>query len=335
MVEYLKQYLPHEQLFLHQDRWFHHLCSNVPTGWIVSIQDFSENYTHCCRSEHQGRFFSSISTAVYPVILYTLLKDRVDIDEETRIEIINVYRNKFGTDEDKIILCDWVIFTSADKVHDYHFVIHVNEVLHNEIFPTMLGKNFIGHEGRSDGCPTQYKCASFFSYLATTTQRMRWSFSASCHGKGPSDGAGGTVKSRLRYMELSSEEDNPSELLGSEDCHFALKLNFEKRGNKDESPVLQNENKRSKRSAFSIQCHYIPVCGPKSVSRDEKRWAYQTLPGRKSYTILTTFPRKRMSKAVPCFVGNKVVRAKAASLVNTGMNVKIKHSSSFKYTVTR
>ena len=100
-----------------------------------------------------------------------------------------------------------------------HFTLVVvsDELLHDAAFVTLIVEELVQHISCkfprvdkiriwSDGCAAQYQNKFNFFQLTQTSEKFGiqcdWNFFESCHGKGPCDGVGGTVKCAAAQASL-------------------------------------------------------------------------------------------------------------------------------------
>lgn len=270
-TEYLPPFLLHLDLATWQDRdW--KLQREVRPGTAASVQDFSENWSAAISLEHQSRYFAGVAATLYPVVVYTHIDDRVDIDEARKEEL----RAHFDKHELEHVLRDELIVISEDMQHDAAFVVHVND----KIITPWLKKhapNVAQHEGRSDGCAAQYKCSTFFLWVASRNKVddvvASWSFFGSAHGKAESDGAGGALKLAARVYELSRMRDGTIRKIDS--AHELFNFAQHEYG----QPKGDFLTPDGKRHVFKRHFFFVPVQGDDRVVRGLPRC--ETLKGTK------------------------------------------------------
>ena len=140
--------------------------SSLKEGEFVAHLDFAENYTFVIQREVQSHYFLQEQCTIHPIVVY---------HESGHFTLVVV---------------------SDELKHDAAFVTLIVEELVQHIsskFPR-VDKIRIW----SDGCVAQYKNKFNFFQLTQTSEKFGiqcdWNFFESCHGKGPCDGVGGTVK---------------------------------------------------------------------------------------------------------------------------------------------
>lgn len=267
-------YIRHHHLYRWQnENWT--AQRNPRRGTACSVQDFSQKYTHLLMEEYQSRYFNAISSLLYPVLLFTHLEDRVDIPEEEKVKLRALF-NKLGVPH---TIRDEILVIGSEKAQDVDVVIHINDKLIHPLLKEIAPEVTV-HEGRSDGCKAQFKCARFLLWIANHMKsafdlRMKWNWYGSCHGKAESDGCGGTFKSAaLRYEQSKAERvtKNPrgedqvefgehfNKFETSEDLYEFAKTHYTKLaktlGDDD------NPNRIYKRHVF-----FIPAAGEGSVNK--------------------------------------------------------------------
>lgn len=263
MEEFFPKYVRHHGLAIAQDTDWARSIATLPRGWALCVEDFSENYTHQPWDEHQSRFFNSISSALFPVVLYLRVEDlRVDgpgalLSAELQRDMLAKFEE---TGKPPVVMVEFFVL-SSDQRKDPAFIAKVND----EFVQLWVDKHTVGvtnFEGRSDGCAGQFKCGQLLYWVATNKTRWRWSYFASAHGKSASDGAGGTFKSSARRVQNGLDEDGPI------DVDMTLKL-YEyflehTRAAAFRTPALIVDGQAH---VISRVIHHVPAAGAGSVER--------------------------------------------------------------------
>ena len=182
-----------------QDDDWSALKTDFPRGSFVSVQDFSENHHHIVRNEPQAKYYQSVDSTLYMVVVRYHLDDATKLPDEVRDEL----RATYASVDRPPIIVETLAFVSADRKHDNAFVRHVND---RYVVPYMQSiGDFSTHYARSDGCKSQFKCAMHFDWVSRrqseTGMRTDWSFFCSCHGKCDCDPEGGSIKSAAANWE--------------------------------------------------------------------------------------------------------------------------------------
>ena len=106
----------------------------------------------------------------------------------TLFPVVTFRKDEFGN-----LLEDHLVFLSDDLNHDCAFVELCNEKIHNYYKETNIE---ITHDIEfNDGCASQFKSIRAFSLFSHRPIHTDCIFFESSHGKGPSDGVGGVIKS--------------------------------------------------------------------------------------------------------------------------------------------
>lgn len=155
----------------YQIQQYHELKSNVPTNWVVSIEDFANNWRSVCQDE--------IQSAHYTYQQATLLT--------------KVATYKCPTCSDNIT--ESVVFISADFKHDAHFVKKCHVIYGDYLEQIISVQN---HVIFSDGCAAQFKSKLPFYFVAKLDSFLCHKEERSYFGlnmeKSPCDPLGGLVK---------------------------------------------------------------------------------------------------------------------------------------------
>ena len=151
----------------------------LPPDTAIIICDFAENYQYVIQGEVQSYHWSKEYCTLHPISIYIKQGDSL---------------NK------AVSLC----VLSDDIKHDTPFVYECMKltVQHcREHYPHITKFEYF-----TDGCAGQYKNYKNFLNLCLHAEdfgvQAVWNFFATCHGKGPCDGIGGTVKRLVRLESL-------------------------------------------------------------------------------------------------------------------------------------
>lgn len=167
---------------------------NLPQNECVVIADFSENYTFVLQDEIQSYHWVNVQATVHPFCVY--------------------FKKESGEDTCHRSLC--VISDCMEHTTTAVYAFQKQLVLFIKSFIPNLKKILYF----SDGCAGHYKNRKNFSNLCKHYDdfgvHAEWHFFATSHGKGPSDGIGGTVKRLVTKASLQ----RPSE--GHINTHKAM-----------------------------------------------------------------------------------------------------------------
>ena len=160
----------------HTKEVYKQAINNLCPGQIIKVQDFSENYTCLVPDEVQLLHWSRKQVTLFPVVTF-----RKDINDN--------------------LLEDQLVYVSNDKKHDCAFVKLVNAKI-CEYYKQQGVKINLDIEFNDD-CASQFKSIKSFWLFAKRkvhTERIYFEFS---HGKDPSDGLEGVVKTVLTSAECA------------------------------------------------------------------------------------------------------------------------------------
>ena len=133
-----------------QDDDWSALKTDFPRGSFVSVQDFSENHHHKVRNEPQAKYYQSVDSTLYMVVVRYHLDDAKlpdKVRDELRATYASVDRPPIIVETEMVVL---FAFVSADRKHGNAFVRHLND---RYVVPYMQSiGDFNTHYGRSDGC---------------------------------------------------------------------------------------------------------------------------------------------------------------------------------------
>lgn len=173
-------YQKHDFIAKMQSIAYRETKENLKPGELLVVLDFAENYSMVLQDEVQSFHWNNEMATVHPFVIYYL--------DEVKAKIAH---------QSFVIISDCNIH---DTVAVYIFQKYlINFIKKNLMIPSKI-KYF------SDGCAAQYKNHKNFTNLCHHAKDFgvdaEWNFFATSHGKGPSDGVGGTVKRLARKASL-------------------------------------------------------------------------------------------------------------------------------------
>lgn len=109
--------------------------------------DFSENYAHEPRFEHQSKYFSQTHTTIVPIVVMLRVEDTNNILEEDKAQLIALF-DKLSLPH---VISETHYMISSDLLHDNAFV---QKCLDDHIIPYIkaVAPETICVHSRSDGC---------------------------------------------------------------------------------------------------------------------------------------------------------------------------------------
>lgn len=137
-------------------------------GQLIKVQDFSENYTCLVPDEVQSLHWTQTQATLFPVVT-------------------------FRKGDSGKLLEDHLVFISDDLEHDCAFVELVNAKIHS--YYQQAGVEIVRDIEFNDGCAAQFKSIKSFGLFSKRSIHTDRVYFESSHGKGPSDGVGGVIKS--------------------------------------------------------------------------------------------------------------------------------------------
>ena len=160
-----------------------HLQESLPDGWVLTIEDYSENFRTCYQDEIQSAHYQYSQVTLYcQVSWYSCPTCPAQIHEAAA-------------------------FISDDLTHDPYAIVEFHKV-----YSDYLKKQGIAIEHQvfwSDGCPTQYKAKQPFDDVRTSHDCLghssERSFYGTRHGKSECDALGGIMKSTAK-REVASRQ---------------------------------------------------------------------------------------------------------------------------------
>ena len=177
MLNELRQEIQSFGIHLFNAMWqlqqFNQLIENIEDGWLVTVEDFSENFHVKYQLTPQSSYWDTQSITLHPTVCF--------------------YRDPHTHE----IIREGVTLVTSDLTHD-HFAAAVfrattvNYIINSRKFQIKH------HVGWSDGCARQYKsCEAFLDYSLYPKNFLHdyeHHFFGSRHAKGPSDAEGAVVK---------------------------------------------------------------------------------------------------------------------------------------------
>ncbi len=165
--------------------------TNLRVGEYILIMDYSENYSMVSQDEIQAAHFSKVQATIHPIVGY--------------------YRNASGdVDNFSFVIISNCLTHNTVAVHLYQKKC-LEFIRSQRMLPTITHIEYF-----TDGSAAQYKNKKNFANLTHHLEDFgvpaEWHFFATSHGKGPSDGIGGTLKrearrSSLRGISISSANE--------------------------------------------------------------------------------------------------------------------------------
>ncbi|CAF4947457.1 unnamed protein product [Pieris macdunnoughi] len=188
MRESIPKFLQHDFIARQQAEFFQTTKKNLEVGQVLVVADFSENYSFLLQNSVQGAYWNNSQATIHPFACYYR-----SIDENV----------------DNIVPLNLIII-SDNLTHNTTAVYSFQEVL------TSFLKNKIPDISKiiyfSDGAASQYKNRYNLLNLLHHEEDFQipaeWHYFATSHGKGPSDGLGGTLKRKVDRANLQSKADD-------------------------------------------------------------------------------------------------------------------------------
>jgi hypothetical protein len=208
-----------------QQHCFECVSKNPPVGAVVMHLDFSENFSTFYQQEISSAHWMKNLITIHPLVAYYSCPDC----EGATSPVMDV-----------------LVFISDDNTHDNHavqeFVTQAVQFLVEERH-VEISKIY----EFTDGCASQYKSRGPFADISFGqedfgVQRTRMYF-GSCHGKGPSDGAGAVTKTAARMAVIRGE----AIIINALTMHAHLKLK------RTRGRTIKNICNHSRREFFLVQ----------------------------------------------------------------------------------
>ena len=178
--------MPHDFIAKQQAGYLQYLRSNLEPGMVLVVADFAENYSFVVQDAAQSFHWNNLQATIHPFVCYYRRDMQDEAFEHTSFVII-----------------------SECNIHDT-VAVHLFQKMLIQFLSDKLG-----HLKKicyfSDGCAAQYKNRKNFINLCLHEDDFNvpaeWHFFATSHGKGPSDGIGGTIKRLAARASLQRPYD--------------------------------------------------------------------------------------------------------------------------------
>ena len=145
-----------------------HIRDNLKPGQLLQVLDFGQNYLNIYQDEPQGAHWDHTQTVIHPIVNYYIGPD-----------------GKLVTDEHIMISDDLKHDKYAVKAFEEASLKHLKD---KGFVPTMIIQF-------CDNCSGQYKSKGPFQFIFESQIPTLQMFFGAHHGKGPTDGAVGRIKS--------------------------------------------------------------------------------------------------------------------------------------------
>ena len=182
--EKLEKLVTHDFIKNQQSDFLKKAKSNLKTGEIVVICDFSENFSFVLQDAVQSHYWSNDQATIHPFEIY--YRESGELKHLSFIVISEVLKH--------------------DTIAVQVFISHLMSFLKDKI---QIKKAIF----MSDGAASQYKNRKNFASLCKFKSMYKieaeWHFFATSHGKGPCDALGGNLKRMARRESLAKLHEHP------------------------------------------------------------------------------------------------------------------------------
>lgn len=176
-------FLKHSFIARKQNSHFQNVKKNLKSDESLIICDFAENYAFVIQNAITGFHWNNEQATIFPIVFYYKMNSK--IEHKTLVIISDCKKH--------------------DAIAVYVFLEALNQYF-SQYYPHIRKCIYF-----SDGAPQQFKNVKHFSNIfhhEHDFQRpAQWNFHATAHGKGPCDGAGGTIKRMARRASLQMITD--------------------------------------------------------------------------------------------------------------------------------
>jgi hypothetical protein len=171
-IEKLQKLQPHDYIAKNQSEFLRNVKHNIQVGQVLVIADFSENYAFVVQDSVQGMHWNNDQATVHPFACY--------------------YRPKV---QDNVIPLNYVVI--SDSLKHITSTVHFFQKLLLKFLKMKvpkLKKVIYYSDGAAAHYKNKYNIQNLSLHRKDFTVSAEWHFFATSHGKGPSDGLGGTLK---------------------------------------------------------------------------------------------------------------------------------------------
>lgn len=246
-----------------QQQMFSHITKEVPDHCVVVVLDFAENYRCSSQDEIQSAHWAVNQVTVHPIVAWYNCQEceKSHVSQEA------------------------LIFISDDLTHDWHAVNHFTVLASKYLKEKRLPHGIQQQIQFTDGCGAQYKSKGPFADLSFAKHDLGFlierHYFGSRHGKGPSDGVSGVIKSAVRRAVMSRQ---------------AVINNGQDMFNFCQSNLIKQDSCKTQRRAF----FYVSQ-GSIVRSRDD-RHVKSALPGTRTFhAVKTVAPGVVSCRQLSCF----------------------------------
>ncbi|CAG9773247.1 unnamed protein product [Ceutorhynchus assimilis] len=177
-------FLQHSFIARKQASHFKFVKNNLENHESLIICDFAENYAFVIQNAITGFHWNNDQATIFPIVFYHKINNKVE--HKTLIIISDCKKH--------------------DAIAVYVFLEALNQYF-SQNYPHIRKCIYF-----SDGAPQQFKnvkhFANIFYHESDFHRPAQWHFHATAHGKGPCDGAGGTIKRIARRTSLQMITDD-------------------------------------------------------------------------------------------------------------------------------
>jgi hypothetical protein len=235
----IKNYQRHDFMTKMQATYYREIKMSLKDDEVLVVCDFAENYSFVLQDEIQSFHWNNQMATLHPFVIYYKKEDEIAHFSFVVISECNIH----------------------DTVAVHLFQKHLVEFIKENI-PSINKIIYF-----SDGCAGQYKNCKFFLNLCHHKQdfgiEAEWNFFTTSHGKGPSDGIGGTVK-RLA-AKASLQRPYEEQILTAQQLYTFVKDNITNikchfltnEDHKKEILLLQKRHTKARTIAGTQKIHHL------------------------------------------------------------------------------
>lgn len=218
----------HDYIAAKQAEFYRITRENLSEGEVIVVADFSENFSFVFQDSVQGVHYNNLQATVHPFAAYYL--------EDGKIVALNY-----------IIISDYLDHNSA-TFHAFQrkFIAFLRSRL------TKLIKIIYFSDGAGSQYKNRFNMLNLLNHQRDFGVPAEWHFFATAHGKGPSDGLGGTLKRLATRASLQGTIiQTPRDLYDWASSNCQLNVEF----------VTAEECKEEKRTLESRFASALPISG--------------------------------------------------------------------------
>lgn len=172
LLESIPQVVQHDYISKKQSEYYKLRRDNLQEGEVLVVADFSENYSFVLQNGTQGVHWNNAQATVFPFACYIKVKNQ-EKPQPLNLVIISDYMNHS---------------TTAVYAFQHRLVAFLKNYVPN------MKKIMYFSDGAASQFKNRFNMVNLLQHEEDFGVPAEWHYFATSHGKGPSDGLGGTTK---------------------------------------------------------------------------------------------------------------------------------------------